>query len=130
MIYALLGYDDQGAIDELAVDDQRAFHAAHRLLHGHLRTERPSAAHVLSHYRFRPPRLVTTIRKAGDTVARNEGPATVTSGALRALYLVEAADPGAVLDLAGQLPAINAGGTIEVWPLTEPQPASEHSFRR
>lgn len=42
--------------------------------------------------------------------------------ALRALFLLESDDVEAVLRLAGELPAIHLGGSVEVWPLIEPAP--------
>jgi hypothetical protein len=50
-----------------------------------------------------------------------EGPASAASGKLRALYLVESDDLDAVVALARRLPAVDAGATVEIWPLTEPR---------
>lgn len=119
MKYALLGYDAEGSLDALPPEDKRALHAAHRTLHDDFQAERTAAVNVIAHYRFRPPRLTTTLRRAGDEVPRTKGPSSEATEALRALYLLESDDPDAVLDLASQLPAVRMGGAVEVWPLTE-----------
>jgi len=118
MKYALLGYDTEGAIEALAADDKRALHSGHHALHDEHEAASGSVT-VIAHYRFRPPRLATTVRLVdGETVTTDGPPAS--SASLRALYLVESDDRDAVLDLARQLPALRMGGTIEVWPLAEP----------
>jgi hypothetical protein len=119
MKYALLGYDTDGSLEGLATEDKRALHSGHRALPDEVVATTASVS-VVGHYRFRPPRLATTIRLGTDDVITSEGPAARASEALRALYLLESDDPDAVLDLASRLPAIRMGGTVEVWPLTEP----------
>jgi len=120
MKYVLLGYDTEGSLEGLAAEDKRALHAAHRALHDDARALVDSSVRVIAHYRVRPPRHTTTVRRAGDDVVRIDGPASQASEALRALYLLESDDPAAVLDLAARLPAVHMGGTVEVWPLSEP----------
>jgi hypothetical protein len=38
---------------------------------------------------------------------------------LRALFLIDSEQEETVLEIAGQLPAVRAGATVEVWPLIE-----------
>ena len=120
MKYVLLGYDTDRSLEELAPEDKRDLHVGHRALHDEVTAVASATVSVIAHYRFRPPTLATTIRLGADELIRTEGPAAEASEALRALYLVESDDPDAVLDLAGRLPAVQMGGTVEVWPLTEP----------
>ena len=118
MKYALLAYDLEGSLDELAPEDKAALHASHSTLredetaHG-----RPT---VIAHYRFRPSRLATTVRLTQDGPLRTDGPASAQSDSLRALYVLEADDVDAVAELATQLPAVQHGATVEIRPLTEP----------
>jgi hypothetical protein len=119
MKFALLGYDTERSLDALPPEDKRALHGAHRTLHDDFQAEGTASVNVIAHYSFRPPRLTTTLRRAGDEVARTEGSYSEATEALRALYLLESDDPEAVLDLASQLPAVRMGGTVEVWPLVE-----------
>src|SRR5262245_47246609 len=120
MKYALLGYDTDGALEGLAREDKRALHGGHRALHDEVVAGATASVNVIAHYRFRPPRLATTIRLGADEVIRTEALAAGASEALRALYLLESDDPEAVLELASRLPGVRMGGTVEVWPLTEP----------
>jgi hypothetical protein len=122
MKYALLGYDSDRSLEELAPEDKRALHVGHRALHDEVMAAASASVSVIAHYRFRPPPLATTIRLGADELIRTEGPAANASEALRALYLLESDDHEAVLDLAGRLPAVQMGGIVEVWPLTEPDP--------
>jgi len=122
MKYALLGYDSDGSLEELAPEDKRALHVGHRALHDEVTATASTSVSVIAHYRFRPPPLATTIRLGTDELITAEGPASKASEALRALYLLESDDHDAVLDLAGRLPAVQMGGIVEVWPLTEPDP--------
>jgi hypothetical protein len=120
MKYALLGYDSEGSLDGLAAEEKRALHRAHRALHNDVQAAASSSVSVIAHYRVRAARETTTVRLDGGEVVRSEGPSAEASDALRALYLLESADPEAVIDLAARLPAVRMGGTVEVWPLTEP----------
>jgi hypothetical protein len=120
--YALLGYDTEGSLDSLDAEDKRALHRAHRALHDDFQAAASASVSVIAHYRFRPARGATTVRRSDGEVVRTKGSSSETNEALRALYLVESDDPDAVLDLATSLPAVRMGGTIEVWPLIEPDP--------
>ena len=120
MKYALLGYDTEGSLDSLDADDKRALHRGHRALHDDFQAAAGAAVRVIAHYRFRPARGTTTVRRADGEVVRTKGSASEKTEALRALYLVESDDSEAVLDLAASLPAVRMGGTVEVWPLIEP----------
>ena len=129
MKYALLGYDPAGSLRELPAEEKRALHGAHRTLHDEVAAATDSPVSVIAHYRFRPRRLVTTLSLLGDQLVRTEGPATDATAGLRAIYLVESDDADAVLDLASRLPAVQMGGTVEVWPLTEPDPGEQRTHR-
>src|SRR5262245_60765443 len=120
MKYALLGYDAEGSLDDLAAQEKRSLHRAHRALHDGVQAAANSSVTVIAHYRVRAALQPTTVRLAGDEVVRNEGPSAEGSNGLRALYLLESEDPDAVIDLAARLPAVRMGGTVDVWPLIEP----------
>ena len=120
MRYALLGYDLDNSLDELAAEDKRNLHRSHA---SHDDSPLPDGVTVITHYRFRPERQTTTLRPSAHDLIREEGAASAASSTLRALYLVESDDPEAVVTLAGRLPALAAGATIEIWPLAEPHPS-------
>ena len=119
MKYVLLGYDLDRSLEHLAAKDKGALHREHAALH--LTARASSGVRLISHYRFRSPPEATTVHLAGTDLTRRDGPATRASGALRALYLVESDDLDALVVLAGRLPAVGAGATIEIWPLVEPR---------
>lgn len=120
MKYALLAYDLDGSLEQLAGEAKRALHRRQGELHEHTPITR--SANVITHYRFRPA-PITTIRHDPDTgtAIRSDIAASEASAALRALYIIESDDPDAVAQLAEQLPATLQGATIEIWPLTEPR---------
>jgi hypothetical protein len=122
--YALLGYDLDHALDELAAEDKRALHRTHASVNDNVL---PDGVKLITHYRFRPARQTTTLRPSAHDLIREEGAASAVSSTLRALYIVESDDPEAVVTLAGQLPALAAGATIEIWPLGEPGGSSSPS---
>ena len=124
MRYALLAYDPGGSLQALSAEDKRGLHRGHAALESD-----ESRATVVAHYRFRPARLATTIRLAEDELVERDGAATEASAGLRALYLLESSDPDAVRDLARQLPAVQLGGIVEIWPLAEPN-AGERPTKR
>jgi hypothetical protein len=113
MKYALLGYDRDESLKALGAEKNRALHRAHHAF------DPPSNVRVVAHYRFRPARLTTTLQRSDAGLARAEGPSHEGSNGLRALYLLESDDPSAVVEFATQLPAVQMGGTVEVWPLID-----------
>lgn len=115
MKYALLVYDSSASWDDLPPDDKRALHDP-----AEYRATSTGSVNLLAHYRLHSPRLTTTVRMAGDEVIRSDGPAAAASEALRALFLLESDDREAALDIACRLPAVRMGGSVEVWPLIEP----------
>ena len=118
MKYALLAYDLEGSLDELPAEDQAALHAAHSTLREDETAQNGVA--IIAHYRFRPPRLTTTVRLTTGGPLRTDGSAGARSEGLRALYVLEADDVDAVAALATRLPAVQHGATVEIRPLTEP----------
>ena len=119
MKYALLAYDLEGSLDELAAADKAALHAAHASLSEN-ETPARNRVTVIAHYRFRPARLMTIVRLTADGPIRSEGPASIQSESLRALYVLEADDIDAAAELATRLPALQQGASVEIWPLAEP----------
>ncbi len=111
MNYALLVYVSPQSLRGLSSEDKRSLHGDHQAV---------ASTSVIAHYRLRPPRLATTVRVDGDQILKTEGPSAESSERLRALYVLESDEQDAVLDFAGQIPAVRLGGTAEVWPLIEP----------
>lgn len=123
MKYALLAYGDS-SLDELPAAKKRALHIGHARRH-----RAKSQVTILSHYRCRPAQHATTVRLEEGSLVRDSGSASGSKGTLHALYIVEYDDPEAVVQLAAELPAVGAGATIEIWPLSEPRPGGDRSHR-
>ena len=119
MKYALLVYGHE-SWDRLDTEQQRSLHSGHRSPHEEPRTSDTASVNMIAHYRFRPPEQTTTIRLVDDQLSTTQGPSLVTHEALRALYLLESDTPSAVQELACRLPAVDIGGTVQIWPLIEP----------
>jgi hypothetical protein len=119
MKYALLGYDLEGVLEQLAPEDRGAFHRAHAAK-GQV-TRDSGNVELIGHYRFRSSRQARTVRAGVTGLLRETGPASAVSATLRALCIVESDDPDAVIKFAERLPAAQQGATIEIWPLTEPR---------
>jgi hypothetical protein len=127
MKYTVLVYVAPESLRGLAPEDRRSLHGEHQ--------PPPGSVSLIVHYRFRPPRTATTIRVNGDEVVKTEGPSTISSERLRALYVVESDEQDAALEFAGQHPAVRLGGTAEVWPLIEAgqhdqEPPGHRGWRR
>ena len=110
MKYALLVYEAHSSWPNLSTEQQRAIHGEYRAL--------AASPGVIGLYRLRPP-VMTTVRVEEDQVVQAEVRVTDTKEHLRAFYLLESDDHGAVVELASRIPAARMGGTVEIWPLTE-----------
>ena len=120
MKYSLLVFISPESWDELSSEDKRS-------LHGGQDVPASGSTRVIAHYRLREPATATTIQLDGDQIVSIEGPSAITSEGLSGLYLIESDEPQAVLEFAGLHPALQLGGTAEVWPLVEP---GRHAQRR
>jgi hypothetical protein len=119
--YALVVFGDD-SWDRLPADQRRRLHVAHRGFHEEQHAG--ESVSVIAHYRLRQREEATAIRLVGEEIVRSEGQSGPAREMPLALYLLETDNAGAVIDLATRLPALRLGGTAEIWPLTEPKPAS------
>ena len=110
MKYALLVYELHSSWRHLSTEQQRAIHGEYRAV--------AASPGVTGLYRLRPP-VMTTVRVEEDQIVQTEVRLTDTKEQLRAFYLLESDDHGAVVELAARIPAARMGGTVEIWPLTE-----------
>jgi hypothetical protein len=108
--YALLVYEAHTSWQNLSTEQQRALHGEYRAV--------AASPGVTGLYRLRPP-VMTTVRVEDGHVVQTEVRVTDTKEHLRAFYLLESDDHGAVVELASRIPAARMGGTVEICPLTE-----------
>lgn len=66
--------------------------------------------------RLQPPATATTLRAGG---LLTDGPFADTKEVFGGFFLVEAPDLDSALELAGRIPAVRMGGSVEIRPLAE-----------
>ncbi len=69
-----------------------------------------------------PVEVATTVRLDGGQMLITDGPFADTKEVFGGWYLAEAADLDDALDLAGRIPALRLGGSVEVRPVVERRP--------
>ena len=69
---------------------------------------------------LQPTATATTVRVEGGKTLTTDGPFAETREQLGGYYLVECGDLDEALSIAGRVPALRAGGAIEVRPLLPP----------
>ncbi|MCE3551041.1 YciI family protein [Pseudonocardia sp. RS11V-5] len=109
MRYALLIHELPGAYDGFDDAQRTAITAEYTALRDDER--------VLSGERLQPVSTATTVRAGG---LLTDGPFADTKEVFGGFFLVEAPDLDSALELAGRVPAVRLGGSVEVRPLAEP----------
>ena len=113
MRYALLIYPGESAevAERLPDEEQRAITAEYLALR-----DLPG---VFGGARLQPPESTTTVRGGDGGTLTTDGPFANTKEILGGLYLFEADDLDAALDVAARIPAVRMGGAVEVRPIWE-----------
>ena len=111
MRYALLINERPGAYDGLDAGARAAITAEYMAL--------TTDDRIVGGERLQPADTATTVRLADGEVLLTDGPFADTKEVFGGFYLVEAPDLDSVLDLAGRVPALRLGGSVEVRPLAE-----------
>ncbi|MGN6378535.1 MAG: YciI family protein [Gaiellales bacterium] len=113
MRYALLIYSDEARnqFDSLPEAEQRAILGEYMAI-----SELPGTT---GGFQLQPPDTTTTVRVENGSTLTTDGPFVETKEVLGGLYLFEADDLDAAIDVAAKIPAARMGGAIEVRPLVE-----------
>jgi hypothetical protein len=111
MRYALLINERPGANDPLDEHERTALTGEYLAFH-----EDPR---VLGGERLEPAETATTVRLAHGELLLTDGPFADTKEIFGGFFLVEAPDLDSALELAGRIPALRFGGSVEVRPLAE-----------
>ena len=111
MQYALLIFVKPDSYDGLTDADRRAITAEYMAIAGEERVA--GGAHL------RPPDTATTVRQNGDGLLTTDGPFADTKEIFGGWFLVDADDIDAALEVAGRIPAVRMGGSVEVRPVVE-----------
>jgi hypothetical protein len=111
--YALLIYPGESAAlaERLPEAEQRAIVGEYLALR-----DLPG---VFGGARLQPPESATTVRGEDGRTLTTDGPFANTKEILGGLYLLEADDLDAALDVAARIPAVRMGGAVEVRPIWE-----------
>jgi hypothetical protein len=111
MRYALLIFEKPGAYDPLSDDERSAVTSEYM--------EIAADARVVGGAQLRPPATATTVREQDGELLTTDGPFADTKEVFGGWFLFEADDIDAALDVAGRIPAIRLGGSVEVRPVVE-----------
>ena len=68
---------------------------------------------------LQPPETATTLRMAGGETVITDGPYVETKEALDGFFTLEADDLDAAIEVARKVPALGAGGSVEIRPVME-----------
>ena len=71
--------------------------------------------------RLQPADSATTVRRERGETLITDGPFADTKEVFGGYYLVDADDLDAALEIAGRIPAVRLGGSVEVRPMVEPE---------
>ncbi len=111
MRYALLINERPGANDPLDEHERAALSAEYMAFH--------DDPHVVGGEHLQPAETATTVRMADGELMLTDGPFADTKEIFGGFFLVEAPDLDSVLELAGRVPALRFGGSVEIRPLAQ-----------
>ena len=109
MQYALLIYSKPGTIESLSPAEREALSAEYFALR-----DEPG---ILGGAGLQPVTTATTIRLADGKPLVTDGPFADTKEVFGGYYLYEADNLDQAIEMAGRIPALRLGGTIEVRPV-------------
>jgi hypothetical protein len=112
MQYAMLIYEKPGAYDPFSVEEREAVSAEYVAI----REDRG----IVGGARLKPIVTATTVRVVDGETLVTDGPFADTKEVFGGLFLFEADDLDAAIELASRIPAARLGGSVEVRPLDEP----------
>jgi hypothetical protein len=111
MRYALLIHERPGSYDGFDAAQRAGITAEYAAL---MDDER-----VVLGERLKPASTATTVRDGGGELLLTDGPFADTKEVFGGFYLVDAPDLDSALELAGRMPAIRLGGSVEIRPVDE-----------
>lgn len=118
MRYAILIYDAETANPSPEPPDPAVFGEVMAAYNAYTEMLRQRGAY-LGGEALQPVTTATTIRRKDGDRLTTDGPFAETKEGLGGFYLIEAKDLDEALELAGKLPAIEYGASIEVRPIWE-----------
>ncbi len=110
MRYALLINERPGADDPLDEHERAALAAEYMAFH--------TDPHVIGGEHLQSAETATTVRLTDGEILLTDGPFADTKEIFGGYFLLEAPDLDSALEVAGRIPALRFGGSVEVRPLT------------
>ena len=111
MRYALMIYAPPGYGEELSEVEREAAHADYLAL--------AADARCVGSAQLQPAAMATVVRVAGGRTLLSDGPFADTKEVFGGWFLFDADDLDAALEVAGRIPAVRLGGSVEVRPIVE-----------
>ena len=111
MKYALLIYPKPGSHEALADDEAQAVTCEYFAVR--------DEDEVIDGGHLQPVHTATTVRMQDGELLTTDGPFADTREVIGGYYIVDADNLDRALELAGRIPAIRLGGSVEVRPLVE-----------
>jgi hypothetical protein len=112
MRYALLINVRPGADDPLDEHERAALTAEYMAFH--------SDPRVIGGEHLEAAETATTVRLVDGEIMLTDGPFADTKEIFGGYFLLEAPDLDSALELAGRIPALRFGGSVEIRPLASP----------
>ena len=112
--YALLLYRNPDVYDALSEDERQAVSAEYWAILDDPR--------IVTGMGLQPVETATTVRAEDGETLVTDGPFANTKEVFAGMYLLEADDLDAALEVARSLPTTRLGGAVEIRPVVEPVP--------
>jgi hypothetical protein len=115
MQYMLLIYNDEKAVEKMSQQERGAlFQQYGEFTEGIRKSGAFKAGDPLQ-----PARTAATVRGQNGKTVTTDGPFAETREQLGGYYIVEAKNLDEAISIAGRIPSVRIGGTIEVRPILE-----------
>jgi hypothetical protein len=111
MKYMLLIHSDGSSLESLGPEEQKQLLQEYIAL-----ADTPGMGEA---HRLQPPDTATTVRVENGRTLTTDGPFIEAKEALGGIFIYEADDLDAAIQLAAQIPAARSGGAVEVRPIME-----------
>src|SRR5262249_12528675 len=121
MQYMLMIYDDESVWAKMPGDQRGRMHQEYM----DFTQQIVKSGHFRAGARLQPVATTTTVKQKGGKTVTTDGPFIETKEQLGGYYLVECRDLDEALGLAGRIPSLKVGGSVEVRPVvpSESRPA-------
>ena len=115
MQYMLLIYGDQNGWESRGEEERGQIFQAY----GAFTQELQGSGAMVAGDALQPTQTATTVRVRNDETLTTDGPFAETKEQLGGYYIVECANLDEAIEAATALPAVAAGGSVEVRPLID-----------